>query len=137
MYPVTVMLQRENLQVMPVEGMQGLDGSPGTGKGGHDRDTVLDSLRPDNIFILAGDHPGRGIDDHLQLAILHHIDHVGTSFIDLVHRLDGHIIRFQVFLGPAGGDNVKPEGDKTAGDVDGQRLVVSWQRPFPSRHQGP
>ena len=100
----------------------------GCGNGGHVRDPCLDGRLADIAVIVDALISGRGVDDHVKLAVGDHIQDIGASFIDLQHALSLNAFLLKGLVGIAGRVDLEAVLPEASGQFYDLRLVLLVDR---------
>lgn len=76
-----MLLQRGDGEVLFLEGADGFDAGLGGGEVGAVGDLVLHGSGADLDFVFPGFVAARGVDDEVNVAVLHHVDDVGAILL--------------------------------------------------------
>ena len=77
-----------------------------------------------SIVSSAGDSAFGGVDDEIDLTILQHVDHMRTTFGDLIDQLNWDLRRFNGRRCALGGQQFKAQGHQLTRHFNGTGLVV-------------
>lgn len=76
-------------------------------------------------LVLAGLMAARGVDDEMDVSILHHVDHVGALLLGkFIKSLHGNPFGFETFESAAGSMDLEAKFGEVTSDGDGAILVA-------------
>ena len=120
-----VFLEGSDGEVLFLEGADGFDGGFGGAEVGAVTNLVLHGAGADGDFVLAGLVAGGGVDDEVDVAVLHHVDDVGALLLgEFVEAVDRDAFGFEALEGAAGGLNFEAKVSEVTGDGDGAVFVA-------------